>query len=281
MSGSLRHAWEYLAAELWAPLADFSAKDAAAPADLFSDLFAATEEFLSPRPTDTELEEARNDPGKARQRFLALKGADFTNESAIVYFLEAAKDVLSDYEIPGFDDLYRRLLRDALRKFNLRYRLDEPFVVRFLLPGSFTNLYAELHRLNSANAHLAGLLSDFEKAFDRYARTQDPTDLKTCIAKASNYAEGLASVAAGIPAAGNTLGALCNQTGDWPHDQVKEALQKLYKFCSDYPGIRHAGNPAGVRRDLATRDMTLASLLLLSFSGYLVPSLDQQVVLGV
>lgn len=101
------------------------------------------------------------------------------------------------------------------------------------------------------------------------------------IAKASNYAEGLASVAAGIPAAGNTLGALCNQVGDWPHDQVKEALQKLYKFCSDYPGIRHAGNPAGVLRDLTTRDMTLASLLLLSFSGYLSPTLDEQVVLGV
>lgn len=281
MSGSLRHAWEYLAAELWEPLADYSAKDTAAPPDLFSDLFAAADEFLSPRPTDTELEEARNDPDKARSRFLALKGSDFASESAIVHFLEEVQADITGYEIAGFEDLYRRLLRDVLRKFNLRYRLDEPFILRFLLPGSFTNLYAELHRLNTGNGHLASLLTDFEKAFDRYARTQDATDLKTCIGKASNYAEGLASVAAGIPAAGNTLGALCNQIGDWPHDQVKEALQKLYKFCSDYPGIRHAGNPAGVRRDLATRDMTLASLLLLSFSGYLVPSLDQQVVLGV
>src|SRR5213082_2166579 len=32
----------------------------------------------------------------------------------------------------------------------------------------------------------------------------------------------------------------------------------------------HAGNPNGVRRDLATRDVTLASLRLLSFSGYLI-----------
>jgi hypothetical protein len=30
MSGSLRDAWEYLAAELWEPLADYSATDAAA-----------------------------------------------------------------------------------------------------------------------------------------------------------------------------------------------------------------------------------------------------------
>lgn len=281
MSGSLRHSWDYLAAELWEPLADYSARDAAAPPDLFSDLFAAADEFLSPRPTDTELEEARNNPDKARQRFFALKGTDLASESAIVHFLEEADDVIADYEIPGFEDLYRRLLRDALRKFNLRYRLDEPFTLRFLLPGSFTNLYAELHRLNAGNGHLAGLLADFEHAFDRYARTQDPTDLKTCIAKASNYAEGLASVTAGVPATGNTLGALCNQIGDWPHDQIKESLQKLYKFCSDYPGIRHAGRQAGVRRDLATRDVTLTCLLLLSFSGYLSPVVDERVVLGV
>lgn len=277
MSGSLRHAWEYLAAELWEPLADYSARDAAAPPDLFSDLFAAVEEFLSPRPTDSELEEARNDPDKARSRFLALRGTDFASESAIVHFLEEAHNVIADYEIPGLDDLYQRLLRDALCKFNLRYRLDEPFTVRFLLPGSFNNLYAELHRLNAGNGHLASLLTDFEKAFDRYARSQDPTDLKTCIAKASNYAEGLASATCGTP---GTLSALCDQLTDWPHDKVKEALKSLYKFCSDYPGIRHAGDPAGVRRDLATRDVTLASLLLLSFSGYLSPTPDERVVLG-
>ena len=119
---------------------------------------------------------------------------------------------------------------------------------------------------------------DCEKAFDRYARTQDASDLKTCIAKASNYAEGLASFTRGTP---GRSGALCDQLTDWPHDKVKEALKSLYKYCSDYPGIRHAGDPAGVRRDLATRDMTLASLLLLSFSGYLLPTMDERAVLGV
>ena len=165
MSGSLRHAWEYLAVELWEPLADYSAKDAAAPPDLFSDLFVAADEYLSPHPTDAELEEARNNPDKARLRFLALKGTDFASESAIVIFLEAAREVIADYEIAGYEDFYQRLLREVLRKFNLRYRLDEPFILRFLLPGSFTNLYTELHRLNAGNGHLASLLIDFEKAF--------------------------------------------------------------------------------------------------------------------
>ncbi len=195
-----------------------------------------------------------------------------------MYVLEAAHDVIADYEILGFEDLSRRLRRDTLRKFNLRYRLDELFVLRFLLPGSFTNLYAERHRLNTTNGHLAGLLTDFEKAFDRYARTQDPTDLKTCIAKASHYAEGLASSTHGTA---GTLGALCDQLTDWPHDKVRDALKSLSTFCSDYPGIRHAGDPAGVRRGLATRDVTLVSLLLVSFSGYLSPTVNEQVVLGV
>lgn len=278
MSGNLRSAWEHLGLELWTPFADYSVKDAAAPPDLFSDLFATAAEFLSPRPTVTELEEARSAPDSARERFLALKGTDFASESDVVRFLEEAYDVITDYEIPGFEDLYVRLLRDVLRKFNLRYRLDEPCVLRFLLPGSFTNLYEELHRLNVGNAHLAGLLIDFEKAFDRYARTEDPTDLKTSIHKVSNYAEGLASATRGTP---GTLGALCDQLTDWPHDKVKEALKDIYKFCSDYPGIRHGGNPAGVRRNLATRDVTLACLLVISFTGYLTPHMDERQVLGI
>jgi hypothetical protein len=263
---------------MWEPLADYSAIGAEAPTDLFSDLFVTAEDFLSPPPTETELEEARNDPDKARQRFLSLKGSDFGSESDIVHFLEEVHDVIADYEIPGFEDIYRRHLRGVLSKFNLRYRLDEPCVLRFLLPGSFTNLYGELSRLNTGNAHLTGLLVDFERAFDQYARTQDPTDLKTSIHKVSNYAEGLASATRGTP---GTLGALCDQLTDWPHDKVKEALKDLYKFCSDYPGIRHGGNLAGVRRNLATRDVTLACLLVISFTGYLTPNMDERQVLGI
>lgn len=89
----------------------------------------------------------------------------------------------------------------------------------------------------------------------------------------SNYAEGLASATRGTP---GTLGALCDQLTDWPHDKVKEALKNLYKFCSDYPGIRHAGNPAGVLRSLATRDMILACLLVISFTGYLAPQMGPE-----
>lgn len=203
MSGALGHAWNYLQAEVWEPLAEYTTDDTAAPPGLFSDLFAAADEFLSPRPTKGEMEEIRNDPQKARERFLALTGTDFTSESDIVHFLEQTHEVLADYEIPGLTDFFERLLRDMLRKFNLRYRLDTPFTLRFMLPGSFTNLYAELQHVNSSHSSLVDRLNDFEKAFDRFARTQDATDLRNCIHMASNYIEGLASITSGIPAKGN------------------------------------------------------------------------------
>jgi hypothetical protein len=144
MSGALRHAWKYFGAEVWESLAAYSSDKAAAPPGLFSDLFSNADEFLSPRPTDSEREETRNNPQKARERFLALTGTDFASEFDIVLFLEQMHSVFFDYEIPGFVELYEKLLRDVLRKFNLRYRLDDPFTLRFLIPGSFTNLYAEL-----------------------------------------------------------------------------------------------------------------------------------------
>jgi hypothetical protein len=278
MTGSFIQVWEYLWLDLWRPLGDFSQNNNSAPQDLFIVLFDTVDDFLSPGPTELELVEIRNDPIKAQQRFQTLKGTDFLNEFAIINFLEAVNQVIVDYEIPGFEEYYQQLLKTIIKKFNLRYRVDSPFIIRFLLPGSFNNLYVELHRINTGNVHLSSLLDDFEKAYDRYTRTQDPTDLKTCIHKASNYAEGLASVTCGQA---GTLGDLSNRLHVWPHNGMKEALQNLYRFCSDYPGIRHGGNQRHAHRLLAPRDAILTCLLVISFSGYLSSQIDEQVVLGI
>lgn len=223
------------------------------------------------------MELIRNEPSEAEQSFLGLQGTDFISELGVAEFLESAYELLENLDIAACAEAFKSLLRSFLDKYNLRYALGEPFSLWFLLPGSFSNLYADLKRINHSNGHLESLLRDFEHAFDLYSRSQDPTDLKTCIAKASNYAEGLASATNGTP---GTLGALSNQIGDWPHDKVKESLQCLYKFCSDYPGIRHAGSPTGRRRDLEKKDAFLISLLLIVFSGYLTTHLNSDDVLG-
>lgn len=278
MNGSLRYAWQYFAADIWNPLAAYSAPGAVAPPSLFGDLFVAVDEFLSPRSTDKELELIRNDPRKAEESFLALAGTDFTSESAIVFFLEDIYDVIVDYEIQGFEGFYCRLLRNVISKFNLRYRLDEPFALRFLLPGSFSNLYFELHRMNASSLHLSGLWLDFETGFDRYARTQSDADLRTSVARASNYLEGLASATNGRP---GTLGKLCDSLTEWPHNKVKDAVKNLYGFCCDYPGIRHGGTPANSRRRLDMRDSVAINVSLMALAAYLGRDLDQGAVLGV
>jgi hypothetical protein len=163
------------------------------------------------------------------------------------------------------------LLLAFVRKYNLRYRIAKPFRLHLLLPGVFDGLYAELGRLNQRNPHLAALMDDFEHSFGTYFRSQQHTDLKTCISKATMYAEAAAALS--VHADGGTLGDLCDQITCWPHKTVKECLKKLYGFCSDYPGIRHPGHPKGQLRDLESRDAILICLLLLSFSGYLTSEL--------
>ena len=80
----------------------------------------------------------------------------------------------------------------------------------------------------------------------------------------------LAAHRVSIPA----LGRICDQVGTWPHDKIKDAAKELYRFASDYPGIRHGGTPANARRDLDMRDMVAISVLLVGFAPYLTDRLD-------
>src|SRR5208283_4772416 len=111
MTGSLRQAWIYTPADIWEQLA----AHASAPPDLFSDLFMAVDDYLSVATLEPQLEQIRNDPIKARPSFVALKGTDFASEFGIVEFLEAVHEVIADYELAGYEDLFKRLLRDFLR----------------------------------------------------------------------------------------------------------------------------------------------------------------------
>jgi hypothetical protein len=274
MIGSLRSQWELTPEEIWERLA---AHDQAPPS-LFSDLFRAVDDHLALPTPVAQFEQIINDSAKARDAFCDLKGSDFMNEMAIVHFLESAHEVISDYGIPGYAELFKLFLREFLRKYNLRYRLDDPFKLRFLLPGSFANLYAELQRINTSNPHLRMLWNDFERSFDRYLRSREESDLKVCIANASKYAEGLAGTTCGNN--NLSLGVLCDRLKDWPHESVCSSLKNLYGFCSNYPGIRHAGNPASQLRVLGGKDSVIISVLLLTFTGYLTPDLDAQVLLG-
>lgn|SRR2546428_126069 len=274
MIGSLLDHWRYTWPDVWSVLA----KSRKAPPDLFIQLYRETGEFLQCPPRYQQLELIVNDPAQATQAFEQIQGQNFKSEASVVRFMESAFETIQDFEIDRYAKLYKRLVTGFVRKYNLRYRVDEPFRLRLHLTGVFAGLYADLGRLNQSDPHLAVLMDDFEKSFGRYARLKQPNDLRTCISRASNYAEGVAAKTHGRP---DALGAICDHLECWPHATVRESLKRLYGFCCDYPGIRHAGNPDGQLRDLESKDAILICLLLVSFSGYLTIQVKAEEILGV
>ena len=49
----------------------------------------------------------------------------------------------------------------------------------------------------------------------------------------------------------------------------------IYDFCSDYPGIRHPGNPQAKLGNLKEIDAVSLCCLLLGFSGYLTDEIHE------
>jgi hypothetical protein len=262
MIGSLLDHWKYSWAEVWGPLAE----PRKAPGDLFVELYRAAAD-VKQKPTDyRELELVLNDPVRAKEAFQQIRAQDFGSEVAVISFTESAFHTVSDFKIRGYERLYKRLVKSFIRKYNLRYQVDNPLQLRLVLPGAFASFYEELGRLHGTDGHLRGLMSDFEQSFGSYVRSKQPHDLKDCIVKAIVYAEGVAAKTHGQ---NDTLGALCDRLTCWPHATIRESVKKIYGFSSDYPGIRHAGTPDSKLRELECRDAIVVSMVLLSFSGYL------------
>jgi hypothetical protein len=53
--------------------------------------------------------------------------------------LESVFVTIQDFEIPRHEKLYKYLVRGCTKKYNLRYRIDDPFQLRLFLPGVFAN----------------------------------------------------------------------------------------------------------------------------------------------
>jgi hypothetical protein len=144
------------------------------------------------------------------------------------------------------------------------------------LPGVFASLVHDLRAATSQNAHLDGLMKDFEGAIRDLRTNCSDGHIKTCIQKQVNLLEAIGRVYPGVTE--KTLGAICNQVDTWPHEKIKEAMKNLYGFASDYPGIRHGGTPANSLRNIDLRDMVAMSILLAGFTPYLTDGFDADAI---
>lgn len=285
MRGRLVDAWKYIWPEIWEPLELFFED----PDGVYVDLFIQLERSLKVRLKTASAEnqeahatyfETSNDPIKARDFLKDIGAENLAGDPAIVMFFQNAYDVFNEYNEDIAKEFFQ-LLDEFISCHNLRYKLqNSPFQLQPHLPGVFASLFSEIANTTLQDNHLHGLMKDFEHSFYRVSVSHNAADMKRFIANACILAEGLGCQ---HPEAGksSTLGALCGSIQCWPHSALQEAIKKVYGFCSDYPGIRHAGNPEGQLRELEIKDSIIVSLILLTASGYFLPWQDISEITGV
>lgn len=225
------------------------------------------------------VERTVNDPKASREAFERTRAEDIAGERALVGFLEAVHDTLEEFEKPGDDALtncYFNLLVAFIEKYSLRYDLRRPCMLCPTLPGVFTSLIGDLRSITSQDAHLDSLMKDFEESIRDLRIDCSNRRIKTSIQKQVNLLEALGRSYPGIRR--KTLGAISRNLKSWPHQEVMQALQSIYTFTCDYPGIRHGGTPANSLREIDMRDMVAVSILLAGFAPYLAHRIDADVV---
>ena len=216
-----------------------------------------------------------NDAFKSRQAFEQIRSSAFVGEIALVRFLESAFEILDDVGGDSLSNRYFNLLSGFVDKFSLRYDLRRPCILCPTLSGVFASLVRDLRAITSQDTHLDSLMKDFEESVRDLRIDCSDRRIKTSIQKQVNLLEALGRVYPGVKR--KTLSAISKQL-NWPHEEVMFALQSLYTFTCDYPGIRHSGTPTSALRAVDMRDMVAMSILLAGFTPYLTHGLNPDVV---
>lgn len=268
MRGEFIGVWSETWGAIWLPLAESET----APPDMFCELYRELAATFAEPPSIEALADVIDDPKQSWEAFERSGVARFDSEKALVRFFEAAFEILEDLQGDELANRYFGLLCAFIEKYSLGYSLRRPCALSPTLPGMFADLMSALKRLTSTDEHLAALYRAHEEAVRdlRYGATEER--IKTCISRQFMLLEAIASTADAVTT--QTLGDMCNQLNSWPHATIKESLKRLYGFASDYPGIRHAGNPAGKLRGVETRDLAALSILLMGYAPYLSNALD-------
>ena len=213
---------------------------------------------------------ALNSETQARAFFRRLL-AKIDSEGSAVDFLEAADGALGSFGNLQLLSRYRRLAGEFVSRYSLRYEIRQDFALHPTISGVFAKLISELKIITGANSHLRDLLAEFEESFADLKSNRTQARIKTCLQKQFNLLEALGASCPNVTE--TTLGAICGQL-DFPHATIRAVGQKLYGFGSNYPGVRHAGSPTSALRSLEMRDFVSLSLMLASFTPYLVHGIN-------
>lgn len=220
--------------------------------------------------------------------------ADTSSEHAIVDTLEKAFDPFNDAGGDQLSNAYFAAVQGFIEKFSLRYDVRRPSYNRRMsiyptLPGMFTKMLRELKVATDQDPNLADLMSAFDETIIDLRDERSPTRMKRCIAAQFNLLEAVLSqhpdvvsfnddIASGtrLGKEANTFGAMCDTAKVWPHGGVLNSAKELYRFASDYPGIRHGGKPKSKKREIDMRDLLSMSVILTGLFPYLNSTMDPE-----
>ena len=272
MHGEFIGVWSETWREIWLPLVD----QEGVPKDVFCELYRELAQAFKSRPSVEDLADIIDNPVQSREAFERTRAEEIAGERILVSFFEAVHPTLEDLGGDALSNSYFNLLARFIEKFSLQYDLRRPCTLCPTLPGVFASLVRDLRAVTSEDAHLDSLMKEFEEALRDLRMDCSDGRIKTCIQKQVNLLEAIGRRCPGVT--GATLGAICNEVGTWPHENVKEAMKSLYGFACDYPGIRHGGTPEHALRAIEMRDMVALSILLAGFIPYLSNQLDADVM---
>ncbi len=311
MRGDLKSAWPSVWGDIWVRLYETKGT----PVELFSELYSAL--VLKPRPPAAPPEptvfdadgnmsdpeeiaaakafrealEAYNkerlayeqaltaEPESARAWLREGLQSTLRTEADAVAALEKAFVKLNDIGGDALSNRYVNLIETFIEKYNLRYDLRRPFSLHPTISGVFTQLICQLKSATTNDAHLNIIMKDFEESFRDLKSGITPARIKTCISRQANLLEAIGQIAPNVT--GNTLGAICDQVGTWPHEGLKDSAKSLYRFSNQYPGIRHAGTPATQIREIELRDLIAVSVLLAGLTPYLTDRMSAEAIYGI
>lgn len=272
MRGELVAVWGDTWVAIWLPLISMEN----VPSDIFCELYRELADVLAVKPTIEELADIVDSQDQSMDAFRSVRSEDFNSERKLVKFFEIAYEIIDDVAGADLSNEYAGLLRAFFERFSIRYQLQPPCVICPTLPGIFTSLVRELQFAAGSDPHISMLFDDFEQALRDLNSGWSDGKIKTILQKEVNLLEAFGSSCEGVRS--NELGAICGELKSWPHSALKKSLSSLYGFASDYPGIRHAGNPRGVLRKIDLKDLLSLSVVLAGFTPYLRDDFDPAVV---
>lgn len=216
-------------------------------------------------------EEIAASPKLARKALRPSLAKAAATEAQARHLIEASFDVVDEFS-EDFSNRHFNRIDAFIERYSLRYELKRPFKLFPTLPGVFAMLIRGLREHCQTDAHLYGLLREFEDAFRDLYNDTSAGRIQTAIQKQFILAEGLGCSSLGKH--GLSLGDVSKALDSWPHPTLNAALQNLWGFRSDFPGLGHAGNPAAKARDVDMRDLVALSVVLSGFSPYLSDALN-------